>query len=56
MRKNSHDRILKMEPKEHHLSTVLKSCSFINYDLLYYQNIIIYICVCAFTHVCNDLS
>ena len=27
MRKNLHDRILKEEPKEQHLSTVLKSCS-----------------------------
>ena len=56
MRKNSNDRILKMESKEHHLSIVLKSYSFINYDVLYYQNINIYICVYAFTHVCNDLS
>ena len=56
MRKNSHDKILKMEPKEQHLNTVPKSCSFINYDLLYYQNINIYICVCTFTYVCNDLS
>ena len=27
MRKNLHDRILKEEPKEQHLSTVPKSCS-----------------------------
>ena len=27
MRKNSHGRILKGEPKEQHLSTVPKSCS-----------------------------
>ena len=26
MRKNPHDRILKREPKEHHLSSVPKSC------------------------------
>ena len=29
MRKNSHSRILKEESKEQHLSTVLKSYSFI---------------------------
>ena len=27
MRKNSHDRILKGEPKKQHLSTIPKSCS-----------------------------
>ena len=26
MRKNSHGRILKSEPKEHHLNSVPKSC------------------------------
>ena len=30
MRKYSHGRILKEEPKEQHVSTVLKSCSFNN--------------------------
>ena len=28
MRKNSHDKILKGKPKEQHLSTIPKSCSF----------------------------
>ena len=28
MKKNPHDRILKEEPKEQHLSTVPKYCSF----------------------------
>jgi len=30
MKKNPHGRILKREPKEQHLSTVPKSCSFKN--------------------------
>ena len=30
MRKKPQDRILKGEPKEQHLSTILKSCSFEN--------------------------
>ena len=30
MRKNPHGRILKGEPKEYHISTVLKSCSLSN--------------------------
>ena len=30
MRKNPHDRILKMESKKQHLSTVSKSCFFFN--------------------------
>ena len=29
---------------------------FINYDLLYYQNIIVYICVCVFMLECDGLS
>ena len=28
MRKNPHDRILRVEPKEQHLNTVPKSCPF----------------------------
>ena len=28
MKKNLHDRILKGEPKEQHLSTIPKSCPF----------------------------
>ena len=30
MKKKLHNRILRGEPKEQHLSTVLKSCSYIN--------------------------
>ena len=30
MRKNPHDRILKREYKEQHLSTIPKSCFYIN--------------------------
>ena len=30
MRKNLHDKILKGEPKEQHLNTVPKSCSYFN--------------------------
>ena len=39
MRKNPHDRISKLEPKEQYLSTVLKSCStsFILFKLCLYQ-------------------
>ena len=41
MRKNPHDRILKMEYKEQHLSAVLKSCSFIKIDpRRYFQTLI----------------
>ena len=29
---------------------------FINYDLLLYQNINVYICIYAFTHMCDCLS
>ena len=29
---------------------------FINYDLLKYQNINIYICICVFMYVCDGLS
>ena len=29
MKKNPHGRILKREPKQHHLNTVPKSCSYI---------------------------
>ena len=39
MRKNSYDRILKGEPKEQYLSTVPKSCSFINIDFFIGKNI-----------------
>ena len=37
MRKNLHGGILKMEPKEQHLNTVLKSCSYF-YSLLNFWN------------------
>ena len=41
MRKNPHDGILKMEHKEQHLSTVLKSCPFIKIDpRRYFQTLI----------------
>ena len=44
MRKNSHYKILRREPKKQHLSTVPKSCSFFKYiwiELLYYKSIYI---------------
>ena len=37
MRKNPHGRILKREPKEQYLSTVLRSCSYY-YSLLNFWN------------------
>ena len=37
MRKNPHDRILKIEPKEQHLNIVLRSCSYY-YSLLNFWN------------------
>ena len=40
MRKNPHDRILKWEPNEQHLSTVPKSCPFLK-D--FYKNFFIYL-------------
>ena len=41
MRKNSHDKILERELKKQHLSTVLKSYSYLNY---------IYICKNYYIH------
>ena len=38
MKKNSHDRILKREPKESHLNTGPKSCSIFSLDLLTFSN------------------
>ena len=41
MRKNSHDKILKRDPKEQYLSTVPKSCSNLNIvgsHFLYFVN------------------
>ena len=38
MRKKPHDRILRKEPKEQHINTILKSCS--------------YMCVCVCVCVC----
>ena len=35
MRKNSHGRILEGEPKEQHLNTVPKSCSFFTIQLIF---------------------
>ena len=39
MRKNPHSRILKGELKKQYLSTVPKSCSFINIDFFIGKNI-----------------
>ena len=40
MRKNSHDKILERELKKQHLSTVLKSYSYLNYIYIYVRIII----------------